>query len=154
MDDRLTAVRLRIERDFAEPRLEFPGLAFRSARGWRRAHPFPPELGPAPDDRATDLVCVSGGHAFSVDGELGEEELAVFVAGTVQDDAMDQVWTPWPAVELPDGRTAVLEPRLSPSGIGVWTTAAGYSCPIGTLLATFGHLIDGRPPTTNHTITG
>ena len=123
MEDRLTAVRLRIERDFAEPRLAFPGVAFRR--------------GAAVDD----LVCVSGGHEFAVDGGRGEEELAVEVADRLQDDAMDQVWTPWPALARPDGGVTVLQPRLSPSGIGVWAADAGYSCPIGTLQAIFGRML-------------
>jgi hypothetical protein len=84
---------------------------------------------------------------------VGEEELAVFVAGKLQDDAMDQVWTPWPALRLPGGGVAVLEPALSPSGVGVWTCPAGYSCPIGALQAAFGHLIGGRGPAGAPTIT-
>jgi|SRR4051812_44996300 alpha-beta hydrolase superfamily lysophospholipase len=131
VDDVRRLVR-RIESDFADPRLEFPGIALRPVSEWDDVHP-----------PASDLVAISGGHSFRVDGDLDEEQAAVEVASRLQDDAIDQLGAPWPTLVLPGGREAVLEPRLSSDGAGVWATKAGYRCPIGQLQAVFGalHLI-------------
>jgi hypothetical protein len=131
----------RIEGDFAEPRLQFPGIEFRPVAEWDDVHP---PAGPAPigepDGDEGDLVAISGGHSFRLDGDLDDEQAAVEVASRLQDDAIDQLGAPWPTLVLSGGREAVLEPRLSPDGVGVWTTKAGYSCPVGRLQAVFGAL--------------
>jgi hypothetical protein len=123
----------RIERDFAEPRLQFPGLAFHPVSEWDEVHP---PARPAPvgalDGEEGDLVALSGGHSFRVDADLDDEQAAVEVASRLQDDAIDRLGAPWPILVLPDGREAVLEPQLGPDGIGVWA-AAGHRFPIGHL---------------------
>jgi len=91
-------------------------------------------------DDTDDYVCVSGGHSFRVHHRLGDEEIAVEVASQLQDDAMDQLGAPWPSLIVPEGVTAVLEPRLSADGVAVWAAKAGYRCPIGRLQAVFGAL--------------
>ncbi len=142
--DGLALIQQRIERDFAEPRLRFPGLEFRPVAEW--AHVQPP-VDPSPtgaEGSDDDYVCISGGHSFRVSSDLGDEEIAVEVASQLQDDAMDQLGAPWPSLIVPDGITAVLEPQLSSDGVAVWATKAGYSCPIGRLQAVFGalHMIE------------
>jgi hypothetical protein len=134
----------RIESDFADPRLQFPGVGFRPVSEWNEVHPpAGPEPAGEPDGDEGDLVAISGGHSFRVDGDLDEEQAAVEVASRLQDDAIDRLGAPWPTLVLPGGREAVLEPRLSSDGAGVWATKAGYRCPIGQLQAVFGalHLI-------------
>jgi hypothetical protein len=118
----------RIASDFAEPRLGFPGLAFRSAAEWG-------------EDGADDLIAVSGGHEFRVAADLDDEQAAVEIADQLQDDAMDRLGAPWPTLLLPDGREAVLQPRLGPDGVAAWTAKTGHRCPVGQLRATFGHMI-------------
>jgi hypothetical protein len=131
----------RIESDFAEPRLQFPGIAFRPVSEWNEVHPpAGPEPGGEPDADDGDLVAISGGHSFRVDGDLDAEQAAVEVASRLQDDAIDQLGAPWPTLVLPDGREVVLEPELSPHRVAVWTTRTGYSCPVGELQAVFGAL--------------
>lgn len=141
MEDRFTLVCQRLERDFGEPRLEFPGVSLRPAIEWTDLHP---PVVPLPDDAAaevdTDLVSISGGHSFRIDGRLGDEEIAVEIASRLQDDAMDRLGAPWPCLALPGGTDAVLEPRLTSDGFAVWTAKAGYRCPIGQLQAVFGAL--------------
>lgn len=141
MTDRLALARQRIERDFDEQRLQFPGLSIRPAREWVDIHPPavpPPPAAAAEED--DDLVGVSGGHSFRIDSGLGDEEILVSVVSRLQDDAIDRLGEPWPALVLPDDAEAVLEPRLNAEGIAVWSTKAGYSCPIGELHAVFGVL--------------
>jgi hypothetical protein len=121
----------RIESDFADPRLEFPGIAFRPVEEWD---------GGQRDEDSGDLVAISGGHSFRVSGDFGDEEAAVEIADRLQDDVIDRLGAPWPTLVLPDGREAVLEPRLSADGLAVWTTKAGYSCPVGALQTVFGAL--------------
>jgi hypothetical protein len=131
----------RIEGDFAEARLQFPGIAFRPVSEWDDVHPpAGPVPGGEPDGGEGDLVAISGGHSFRVDGDLDDEQAAVEVASHLQDDAIDRLGAPWPTLLLPDGREAVLEPRLSSDGVGVWSAKAGYRCPIGQLQAVFGAL--------------
>src|SRR3954471_11805705 len=117
----------RIESDFAEARLEFPGIAFRPASEWDEVHP---PAGPAPvggpEGAQGDLVAISGGHSFRVGGDLDDEQAAVEVASRLQDDVMDRLGAPWPSLLLPDGREAVLEPRLGSDGVAVWAAKAGY----------------------------
>jgi hypothetical protein len=139
--DGLALVRRRIERDFAEPRLEFPGLEFRPIDEWEQVHPTldPSLIGASEID--DDLVCISGGHSFRVSTDLGVEEIAVEVTSRLQDDAIDRLGAPWPRLVVPDGVTAVLEPRLSSAGVAAWTAKAGYRCPIGRLQAVFGGMI-------------
>jgi hypothetical protein len=154
MDDRLAAVIRRVERDFSDPRLHFPGIGFLPATEWLRLYPEAPTAStssgggasggsavPTTEYRPSDLVCVSGGHSFLVDGAAGDEAMLVAVVSTLQDDAMDQLAAPWPALQLPDGTlVGVLEPQCSPNGIAVWATGSGYACPIGELQAVFGAL--------------
>jgi len=128
-EEGLARVRRRIERDFGEPRLAFPGLAFRPIAQWSGD----------PDDQ--DFLAISGGHEFRIDHTEGVEQTVVFVADQLRDDAIDQLWRPWPTLLLLDDREAVLEPLLSEDLIAVWTTKAGYRCPIGRLHATFGSLL-------------
>lgn len=140
MEDLARLVR-RIESDFAEPRLEFPGIAFRPVAEWNDVHP---PVGPVPDgypgDDHGDLVAISGGHSFRIIGVLDVEEVVVDVAGNLQDDAIDRLGAPWPTLVVAGGRDAVLEPRLSSDGVAVWTTKAGYRCPVGQLQVVFGAL--------------
>jgi hypothetical protein len=128
-EDQLGQIRRRIEHDFGEPRLEFAGLAFRPIAEW------------SGDPHDEDHLAVSGGHSFRVGRDEGVEQATVYVADRLQDDVVDQLWRPWPALLLPDAREAVLDPCLSEDGIAVWTTGAGYRCPIGRLHATFAPLL-------------
>jgi len=138
--DRLTLVQQRIERDFTEPRLHFPGLEFRPVDDWAQVHPpVDPSLIGA-EEIDDDFVCISGGHSFRVSSDLGDEEITVEVASQLQDDAMDRWGALWPSLIVPEGITAVLEPRVSAEGVAVWATKAGYRCPIGRLQAVFGAL--------------
>jgi hypothetical protein len=138
--DRLTLVQQRIERDFAEPRLCFPGLEFRPAEEWEWVRPSVDPSLIAAKEIDDDYVCISGGHSFRVGSDLGDEEIAVEVASQLQDDAMDRLGALWPSLIVPEGITAVLEPRLSSAGVAVWATKAGYRCPIGRLQDVFGTL--------------
>lgn len=138
MED-LTELVRRIERDFGELRLEFPGISFRPVAEWDDVHP---PVGPVPagypGQENGDLVAISGGRSFRVGGDLDDEEAAVEVASQLQDDVIDRLGAPWPTLLLPGGGEAVLEPRLSSDRIAVWTTKAGCRCPVGQLTAVFG----------------
>lgn len=144
MEGRLADLRRRVERDFGEPRLRFAGLTFLPAAQWSEVHP----AATAAHDGGsgyleTDLVCVSGGHSFLVDGSPDAEALLVAIVSVLQDDAMDTLASPWPSIEVDGVFQGVLEPRLSPDSVAVWATRTGFSCPIGLLQTTFGaaHLI-------------
>lgn len=141
MEDRFALICQRIERDFSEPRLEFPGVSLLQASEWSRVHPpVAPHPVDAADELDTDLVSISGGHSFRVDGRLGDEEIAVDITSRLQDDAIDRLGAPWPCLAVPAMAYAVLEPRLTSEGVAVWSAKAGYCCPIGQLQAVFGAL--------------
>ena len=90
MRDRLALVQQRIERDFAEPRLRFPGLEFRPVDKWAQVHPPVDPFPIGAEEIDDDYVCISGGHSFRVGSDLGDEEVTVEVASQLQDDPMDR----------------------------------------------------------------
>jgi hypothetical protein len=138
--DHLVLVQQRIERDFAEPRLRFPGLEFHPVAEWDQVHPPVGPSSTGAEEIDDDYVCTSGGHAFRVSSDLDDEEIAVEVASRLQDDVMDRLGALWPSLVVPEGIVAVLEPRLSAEGVAVWATKAGYRCPVGRVQAVFGAL--------------
>ena len=139
MESRTDEITQRIARDFADPRLAFPGLRFAPANEWTNLVPAADNTPRGNDGyHETDLVCISGRHSFLVDGADDDEHILVAVASMLQDDAIAALGAPWPSIEIDGEFRGVLEPQISAEGNAVWSVRTGFSCPIGTLQDTFG----------------
>lgn len=88
---------------------------------------------------ANEFLVQFGTHWFRYLSEGTEASLAAGVLSQIQDDIIDELGRPWPELTIENRYAGILEP--SPSGVGIWTAATGYSCPIGALGAAFGHAI-------------
>lgn len=139
MDTPLRTLCRRVERDFTDPRLHFPEIRLIPASEWPGVHPpSNPPPGETSAYQDTDLVCVSGGHSFLIDGSLDDETLVASIASSLQDDAIDALGAPWPSLQVGGVFRGVLEPEITSHGVAVWATQTGFSCPVGELHATFG----------------
>ena len=127
--DLLQEIRRRVDADFAEPSLGYPGLTFISYSEWTADSDH--------HDCDDTPVCVAGGHSFPVSLRSGVEEAVVTIVSALQDDVMDQLNRPWP--ELAGPAVVVLQPRIDDRGVAVWASNDGsVRCPVGELQSTFG----------------
>ena len=127
--DLLQEIRRRVDADFAEPSLGYPGLTFITHSEW---------MADSDNDDCDDTpVCVAGGHSFPVSLRSGIEEAVVAVVSTLQDDVMDHLNRPWPELDGP--AVIVLQPRIDDHGAAVWASDDGsVRCPVGELQPRFG----------------
>lgn len=89
--------------------------------------------------KANEFLVQFGMHWFRHLSEGTEASLAAGVLSRIQDDVIHELGRPWPELTIENRYAGILEPL--PSGVGIWTAATGYSCPIGALGAAFGHAI-------------
>ncbi len=126
----LDRLRRRIDDDFGPAGL--PPVDFLGTHDWDAQIPSRMQVEPELPACAAgdDVVCVCGGRSFLVHLHQGLETAVAAVAGTLQDDVMDELNRPWPVA--PGG--AVLEPTVDSSGVAVWSSADGeLRCPVGYL---------------------
>ncbi|RZS39327.1 hypothetical protein EV193_104544 [Herbihabitans rhizosphaerae] len=84
---------------------------------------------------ARDVVCVSGGHVFTIGLEYGVEFACAEVAFRLQDDAIDARWRPWPELHTADGRfVGVLAPKRELNTVAQWYLGDTPFCAVGHLL--------------------
>ncbi len=116
----------RITADFSGSPLKFLGLRFLPASEWDKKHPG--------EYSEKDLACLHGGHEFAIAATeaTSVELLSVKIASTLQDDAMDELNAPWPALELDGQFYGILEPQLDADNHAIWS-CKGFACPIGQL---------------------
>ena len=88
-----------------------------------------------------EVLGVTSSHTFRLTVGGGVADLAVQAASVLQDDAMDELGAPWPELAAPSAaKTTALQPNISSSGEAQWQ-GGEFTCPIGELHKTFGHLI-------------
>jgi hypothetical protein len=144
--DFLREIQRRVDADFAEPSLGYPGLTFITYAEWVAdpaesvpGAPLPvhPDEAWSPDDDSEERpVCVAGGHSFPVSLHSGAAHALVAVASALQDDVMDHLNRPWPELVNP---AVVLQPHIDERGEAVWASDdSSVRCPIGELQSTFG----------------
>lgn len=112
--------------EFDPARLDEPAGTLPDATTWISAD----------DPTARRLLLRVGANVTSLD-ELADAPAAtaVEVASYLQDFVMDELNRPWPEIRTPDGRTAVLEPRLGQAGRPEWA-GRGVVCEFGGLGST------------------
>jgi hypothetical protein len=94
-----------------------------------------------PPGGEAEVLGVTSSHSFRL--VVGEDSphLAVRAASIMQDDVMDELGVLWPELVTASAATTnVLEPVISDSGVAQWQSG-DFTCPIGELRQTFGHLI-------------
>lgn len=138
--DQLHEMRRRIDRDFADPRLDYPGITFLSYREWisdsGEGTSGVQRTDLASEENQDDPVCVVGGRSFPVSLREGLPSALVAVVSALQDEVMDRLNRPWPQVITP---AVVLEPVLDEEGVAVWASRdRSLRCSIGYLTSTFG----------------
>ncbi len=88
-----------------------------------------------------EVLGVTRSHTFRLIVAGGGADLAVRAASVMQDDVMDELGAPWPELAVPSkAKAIVLQPRVSSSGEAQWQ-GGEFTCPMGELHKTFGHLI-------------
>ena len=131
----------RIERDLHRLSIEVPSLTILHRMTSHEVGASLPALGDSAleEPQANEFLVQFGTHWFRHFSEGTEASLAAGVLSVIQDDVIGELGRPWPELTIDNRFPGVLEP--SPSGVGVWASRRGYSCPIGALDATFGRFI-------------
>lgn len=139
------------ERIRADFEVVVPDLVLRFttyAIGWRTIRP---SAAPVPED----IVCLTERSSFPIKIADGVETSCFRVAYELQDEVMEGLWQPWPALKV-EGSLLVQIPALDSWGKACWQAEGRFQCPVGYLrktLEVFG-LIDKEPASPPRSVSG